>query len=110
MGVLVVGVVSMPFFFEGYVRVSTSFCVVYIHRCIDSPRRSKIAAAGLKELREHTDTMIVVPNQNLLAMMKTIDQETHTSMKDAFLLADQVLLTGVRSVTDLVVSPGEWCH
>jgi len=82
MGVLTVGVVTKPFLFEG-------------------SRRMKAAEAGIEELQKHVDTLIVIPNQNLFLVAKA-----ETTFKEAFILADEVLQQGVRSITDLMVMPG----
>lgn len=81
-GVLTVGVVTKPFLFEG-------------------TRRMRAAEAGIEELQKHVDTLIVIPNQNLFLVAKA-----ETTFKEAFLLADEVLQQGVRSITDLMVMPG----
>ncbi|KAI9912633.1 hypothetical protein PsorP6_005418 [Peronosclerospora sorghi] len=82
LGILTVGVVSTPFRSEG-------------------PNRTRLANAGVKELAKYVDTLIVVPNQNLLALA-----DKSTTMLDAFRSADDVLLEGVKGVTDLIVRPG----
>jgi cell division protein FtsZ len=82
MGVLTVGVVTKPFLFEG-------------------TRRMRAAEAGIAELQNHVDTLIVIPNQNLFLIAKP-----ETTFKEAFQLADEVLQQGVRSITDLIVNPG----
>ncbi|RLN64717.1 hypothetical protein BBJ29_002556 [Phytophthora kernoviae] len=82
MGILTVGVVSTPFRSEG-------------------PNRTRLANAGVKELSKYVDTLIVVPNQNLLALANK-----NTTMLEAFRYADDVLLEGVKGVTDLIVRPG----
>ncbi|WP_427969484.1 cell division protein FtsZ [Altererythrobacter sp.] len=82
MGVLTVGVVTKPFLFEG-------------------TRRMRSAEAGIDELQKHVDTLIVIPNQNLFLVAKA-----ETTFKEAFMLADEVLQQGVRSITDLMVMPG----
>lgn len=82
MGVLTVGVVTKPFLFEG-------------------TRRMRAAEAGIEELQQHVDTLIVIPNQNLFLVAKA-----ETTFKEAFQLADEVLQQGVRSITDLMVMPG----
>ncbi|MXO62370.1 cell division protein FtsZ [Qipengyuania oceanensis] len=82
MGVLTVGVVTKPFLFEG-------------------TRRMKAAESGIEELQKHVDTLIVIPNQNLFLVAKA-----ETTFKEAFMLADEVLQQGVRSITDLMVMPG----
>ena len=81
-GILTVAVVTKPFSFEGR-------------------HRNRLAAEGMKALQDRTDTLIVIPNQNLFKM---IDQ--NTTVMNAFGLADDVLLAGVKSVTDLMVRPG----
>ena len=81
-GVLTVGVVTKPFLFEG-------------------TRRMRAAEAGIEELQKHVDTLIVIPNQNLFLVAKA-----ETTFKDAFMMADEVLQQGVRSITDLMVMPG----
>ena len=81
-GVLTVGVVTKPFLFEG-------------------TRRMRAAQAGIEELQKHVDTLIVIPNQNLFLVAKA-----DTTFKDAFMMADEVLQQGVRSITDLMVMPG----
>jgi cell division protein FtsZ len=81
-GVLTVGVVTKPFLFEG-------------------TRRMRAADAGIEELQKHVDTLIVIPNQNLFLVAKA-----ETTFKEAFMLADEVLQQGVRSITDLMVMPG----
>ena len=82
MGILTVGVVTLPFAFEG-------------------ARRARIAAAGVEALRAEADTLIVVPNQNLFRIAGP-----DTRVRDAFALADAVLQQGVRAITDLMVLPG----
>jgi len=81
-GVLTVGVVTKPFLFEG-------------------TRRMRAAEAGIEELQKHVDTLIVIPNQNLFLVAKA-----ETTFKEAFMMADEVLQQGVRSITDLMVMPG----
>ncbi|MCE2927534.1 MAG: cell division protein FtsZ [Rickettsiales bacterium] len=81
-GVLTVGVVTKPFQFEG-------------------SHRMKLAEAGLKELQDYVDTLIVIPNQNLFRIANE-----RTTFSDAFKMADEVLHSGVRGVTDLMVKPG----
>jgi cell division protein FtsZ len=81
-GILTVGVVTKPFTFEG-------------------TRRSRTAEAGIEALRQHVDTLIVIPNQNLFRIANP-----ETTFKDAFLMADDVLRQGVRGITDLMVMPG----
>ncbi len=81
-GILTVGVVTKPFQFEG-------------------DRRMKMAEAGLEELQQYVDTLLVIPNQNLFRIANE-----STTFAQAFKLADDVLYSGVRGVTDLMVMPG----
>lgn len=82
MGMLTVAVVTKPFQFEG-------------------AHRMRLAEAGLKELQDYVDTLIVIPNQNLFRLANE-----KTTFSDAFRMADEVLHSGVRGVTDLMVKPG----
>jgi cell division protein FtsZ len=81
-GALTIGVVTRPFPFEG-------------------KRRNQQAEQGIDELREQCDTLIVIPNERLLAL-----GDKKISMMDAFREADAVLLSGVRGITDLINTPG----
>ena len=81
-GALTVGVVTRPFDFEG-------------------SQRSKQATDGIDRLREVVDTLIVIPNEKLLAIV-----ERRTSMLDAFREADDVLRQGIQGITDLITIPG----
>jgi cell division protein FtsZ len=81
-GILTVGVVTKPFAFEG-------------------AHRMRVAEAGLTELQQYVDTLIVIPNQNLFRIANE-----RTTFAEAFKLADNVLHMGVRGVTDLMVMPG----
>lgn len=81
-GALTVGVVTRPFSFEGR-------------------RRSQQADAGVEALREEVDTLIVIPNDRLLEI-----SDTTISVLDAFKAADQVLLSGVQGITELITIPG----
>lgn len=81
-GILTVGVVTKPFEFEGM-------------------RRMKTAEEGIKELQECVDTLIVIPNQNLFRIANA-----KTTFAEAFSMADQVLYSGVASVTDLMIKEG----
>jgi cell division protein FtsZ len=81
-GILTVGVVTKPFAFEG-------------------ARRSRSADAGIEELQQHVDTLIVIPPQNLFRLANS-----ETTFKQAFEMADEVLQQGVRGITDLMVMPG----
>lgn len=82
MGALTVGVVTKPFFFEGQ-------------------QRMKIAEAGLEELRQAVDAIIVIPNDRLLS---TISKET--TAKSAFAMCDDVLKSAVEGISDLITTPG----
>jgi cell division protein FtsZ len=81
-GILTVGVVTKPFTFEGR-------------------HRMRLAEAGIAELQRYVDTLIVIPNQNLFRIANE-----RTTFAEAFGMADQVLHSGVRSITDLMVLPG----
>ena len=81
-GILTVGVVTKPFHFEG-------------------ANRMKQAEAGIAELQQFVDTLIVIPNQNLFRIANE-----RTTFAEAFRLADEVLHSGVRGITDLMVMPG----
>jgi len=81
-GILTVGVVTKPFQFEG------------VHRM-------RVAESGIEELQKYVDTLIIIPNQNLFRIANE-----RTTFADAFKLADDVLHSGVRGVTDLMVMPG----
>ncbi|HEY5412462.1 MAG TPA: cell division protein FtsZ [Caulobacteraceae bacterium] len=81
-GILTVGVVTKPFHFEGR-------------------HRMRLAEAGIAELQRYVDTLIVIPNQNLFRVANE-----RTTFAEAFGMADQVLHSGVRSITDLMVLPG----
>ncbi|MBR9825912.1 MAG: cell division protein FtsZ [Alphaproteobacteria bacterium] len=82
MGILTVGVITKPFHFEG-------------------TRRMKLAESGIDQLQEHVNTLIVIPNQNLFRIATE-----KTTFAEAFSMADQVLHSGVRGITDLMVMPG----
>ncbi len=82
MGALTIGVVTKPFTFEGR-------------------RRATQAETGVEELRSEVDTLIVIPNDRLLSI-----SDRSISMLDAFKSADQVLLSGVQGITDLITTPG----
>src|SRR6187551_1891918 len=82
MGILTVGVVTKPFHFEGQ-------------------RRMRTAESGIAELHKVVDTLIIIPNQNLFRVANE-----KTTFADAFKMADDVLYSGVRGVTDLMVRPG----
>ncbi|MFK0729173.1 cell division protein FtsZ [Rothia sp. BD8] len=82
LGALTIGVVTRPFTFEGR-------------------RRSNQAETGIEALRDEVDTLIVIPNDRLLSI-----SDRNVSMLDAFKSADQVLLSGVQGITDLITTPG----
>ena len=81
-GALTVGVVTMPFMFEGSMR-------------------GRSAAGGLDELREQVDALVVIQNNRLIHVV-----QKNTSMADAFKAADTMLVNGVRGITDLITSVG----
>ena len=82
LNILTVGVVTLPFLYEG-------------------PSRMRRAQQGLEELRKHVDTIIVIPNQNLFKIANE-----QTTFEESFKLSNNVLMQGVQSVTDLMVRPG----
>lgn len=82
LGILTVGVVTKPFHFEG-------------------AQRMRIAEQGIAELQQCVDTLIIIPNQNLFRIANE-----KTTFTEAFTMADEVLYSGVRGVTDLMVMPG----
>jgi cell division protein FtsZ len=82
LGILVVGIVTKPFHFEG-------------------ARRMRIAEVGIAEIRKHVDTLIVIPNQNLFRVANE-----KTTFAEAFVLADQVLYSGVACIVDLIIKEG----
>jgi len=82
LNILTVGVVTLPFLYEG-------------------PSRMRRAHIGLEELRKHVDTIIVIPNQNLFKIANE-----QTTFEESFNLSNNVLMHGVQSVTDLMVRPG----
>jgi cell division protein FtsZ len=82
LGALTIGVVTRPFGFEG-------------------KRRVVQAEVGIEKLRSEVDTLIVIPNDRLLSI-----SDRHVSVLDAFKAADQVLLSGVQGITDLITTPG----
>jgi len=83
MGILCVAVVTKPFSLEGR-------------------RKNELAEAGIAKLRENVDTLITIPNQNLLRVV----QKT-TPLRQAFLFADDVLRQGVQGISDLITKPGD---
>jgi cell division protein FtsZ len=81
-GILTVAVVTKPFTFEG-------------------SRRMRVAEAGIAELKRHVDTLLVIPNQNLFRIATD-----RTTFAEAFVLADQVLYSGIACIVDLIVKEG----
>lgn len=81
-GALTVAIVTKPFLFEGHRRMMT-------------------AEEGINELRERADTVITIPNQRLLSIVPK-----DTSLKDAFKVADDVLLHATKGISDLIMLPG----
>src|SRR5512138_2259248 len=81
-GALTIGVVTRPFTFEG-------------------SRRAQSAEAGISKLKEHADTLIVIPNDRLLQMV-----DKRASLQDAFRLADDVLRQGIQDISELITVPG----
>ncbi len=82
LGILTVGVVTKPFGFEG-------------------AHRMRLAESGIQELQQYVDTLIVIPNNNLFRLANE-----KTTFAQAFTMADDVLHSGVRGVTDLITMPG----
>ena len=82
MGILTVGIVTKPFSFEARTRMNN-------------------AQSGIERLKEHVDTLIVIPNDKLLQIV-----DRRTSMEDALKKADEVLQQGVQGITDLINVPG----
>ncbi|MET4072337.1 cell division protein FtsZ [Bradyrhizobium sp. S3.2.6] len=82
LGILTIGVVTKPFYFEGR-------------------RRMRFAEAGIEELLKTVDTLLIIPNQNLFRVASE-----KTTFADAFALADQVLYSGVACISDLIVKEG----
>jgi len=81
-GILTVGVVTKPFQFEG-------------------AHRMRVAESGIEEMQQYVDTLLVIPNQNLFRLANE-----NTTFAAAFAMADEVLHSGVRGITDLMVMPG----
>jgi len=82
-GALTIGVVSRPFEFEGRIRATQ-------------------AEEGIREMRQHVDTLLVIPNDSLFGVI-----EEHTSSADAFRKADDVLRQAVQSISDVITRPGD---
>ncbi|MCD4652879.1 cell division protein FtsZ [bacterium] len=83
LGILTIAVVTLPFKFEGR-------------------RRQKIAEAGIRDLEDFVDTLIIIPNEKLLAAV-----EPDTTVRDAFMKADEILSNAVQGISDLITEPGE---
>ena len=81
-GALTIGIVTTPFFFEGKQRMNK-------------------ALAGIEKLKENVDTIIVIPNENLLTLL-----DPKVTMSEAFEEVDTILLKGIASITDLITTPG----
>jgi cell division protein FtsZ len=82
LGILTVGIITKPFHFEG-------------------ARRMRTAEVGITEVRKHVDTLIVIPNQNLFRVANE-----KTTFAEAFVLADQILYSGVACIVDLIIKEG----
>ncbi|WP_428771148.1 cell division protein FtsZ [Treponema sp. HNW] len=82
-GILTVGVVTKPFKFEGAVKMN-------------------VAEEGIKKLHEHVDTLIVIPNQNILRVA-----DKKTPLNEAYAIADDVLRHGVQGISDVITRPGK---
>ncbi|ADN01846.1 cell division protein FtsZ [Spirochaeta thermophila] len=80
--ILTVGVVTRPFGFEG-------------------KQKARIAEEGIRKMREFVDTLIIIPNENLLKVVKP-----NTPLREAFKVADDVLRQGVQGISDLITRPG----
>ncbi len=81
-GALTIGVVTRPFTFEGM-------------------RRTQSAEAGINKLKEHSDTLIVIPNDRLLQLA-----DKRASLQDSFRMADEVLHQGIQGISELITTPG----
>ncbi len=81
-GALTIGVVTRPFTFEG-------------------PRRAQSAEGGMAKLKEHADTLIVIPNDRLLQIV-----DKRAGLQDAFRMADDVLRQGIQGISELITVPG----
>ncbi|MFA6518544.1 MAG: cell division protein FtsZ [Candidatus Shapirobacteria bacterium] len=82
LGILTIGVVTKPFLFEG-------------------TRRMTKAEEGIRELKQHLDTLVVIPNQKVMEVVNS-----QTTMIDAFKIADSVLNKGTKAIADLITTPG----
>ncbi len=83
MGILTIGVVTKPFSFEGKVRTSQS-------------------DEGIAALKENVDTLVIIPNDRLLMIA-----DKKTTIKDAFLMSDDVLRQGIQGIADVITNDGE---
>jgi cell division protein FtsZ len=81
-GALTIGVVTRPFMFEG-------------------TQRSKVAEQGLDRLKEHVDTLIIIPNDRLLEL-----NDKRVSLNESFRMADDVLRQGIQGISELITVPG----
>ena len=88
MGILTVAVVTKPFEFEGAAKMA-------------------LAEKGIEKLKEHVDSLLVIPNERLLPDDDDDEDDDDISLADAFALADNVLSRGVRSISDLIQIKGE---
>ena len=82
LGALTIGVATRPFSFEGAMR-------------------NRVAEEGIRELREHVDALITIPNDNIFGII-----EKETTVKNAFAMCDEVLRQAVEGISDLITSPG----
>jgi cell division protein FtsZ len=82
LGALTIGVATRPFGFEG-------------------AQRSRVADEGLRELRQHVDALITIPNDNIFGII-----EKETTVRNAFAMADEILRQAVEGISDLITSPG----
>jgi cell division protein FtsZ len=82
MGALTVGIVTKPFLFEGHKRIAQ-------------------AGSGIRQIKEHVDTLITIPNQKLLSVVSKA-----TLLTDSFMKADEVLLAATKGISDLIMVPG----
>jgi cell division protein FtsZ len=80
---LIIGVVTRPFNFEGFIRLSQ-------------------AEAGIKEMRKYVDTLLVIPNENLYGII-----QRNTSTKQAYRMADEVLRQAIQGISEVITTPGD---
>ena len=88
MGILTVAVVTKPFEFEGAAKMA-------------------LAEKGIEKLKEHVDSLLVIPNERLLPDDDDDDDDDDMSLAEAFAMADDVLSRGVKSISDLIQIKGE---